>query len=347
MSINLTILNEIKPYQYEYRISEVFDLIEDFLLGKGSLNKRQNQAIKIIEEIMNPHGKKGLHKSITELAKIEHGIFELQPWIRDHVVHSVQCFLLGIYINEKFYNYDYRVDPFQWKLACLFHDVGYPVQIAQGILQQYIDKIMEIDRLYTQLQDNIKFRIIPVQLSRLSNNISSFNLIQRRMNSWDLSINARDIYRNLQRKGKVCHGMLSALTVLYLVDHMYQKYNPERKNEFVSEEGTYINWDQSYFEIDVVNACTSIFLHNLSGEYFKENKIDRRKAPLAFLLKLSDTLQEWERPSYRKRGISARNFDIEIKDSVLTLKAKLPEDRKIKILNELESCLVFNDIELV
>ena len=109
-----------------------------FLADNCEFQERQRLAIKIIEDIITTHGKKNLLRCVTELARVEYNIRELQPWVRDHVVHALLSFILGININEKFLNSS--VDYFQWKLAGLLHDVGYPVQIAKDILKPFTAK---------------------------------------------------------------------------------------------------------------------------------------------------------------------------------------------------------------
>ena len=78
---------------------------------------------------------------------------------RDHYVHSVNVFILGLCIysgNRKYRvafhktNMDKKVYPFsydtkneeffyRWGLASLFHDVGYPVEIVGRQINKFID----------------------------------------------------------------------------------------------------------------------------------------------------------------------------------------------------------------
>ena len=73
--------------------------IEDFLFEHRSFEDRQQKAIDIIEGILTYHGKEDLLKNLTELARIEHAIIELEARFRDHVVHALNSFILGIYIT--------------------------------------------------------------------------------------------------------------------------------------------------------------------------------------------------------------------------------------------------------
>jgi len=85
-NINETLLKETKPYFYIYDCRE--DEIEHFLFCCRKFLERQKEAIRIIEGIMTAHGKKDLLRQVSELARVEYGIRELEPWVRDHVVHE-------------------------------------------------------------------------------------------------------------------------------------------------------------------------------------------------------------------------------------------------------------------
>ena len=71
-------------------------------IDRENFLRLQEKSIEIIRKILDYHGKKEIVKFLAVLASIEPGIQELQPWQRDHVVHALNSFILGIYINEKF-----------------------------------------------------------------------------------------------------------------------------------------------------------------------------------------------------------------------------------------------------
>jgi hypothetical protein len=81
---------------------------------------RQEKSKEIIEKILQIHGKDQIMYFIGILAAIEPKIQALQPWVRDHVVHAINTFFLGVYILENIqfssfegWEFDY---PFMWKL---------------------------------------------------------------------------------------------------------------------------------------------------------------------------------------------------------------------------------------
>lgn len=105
---------------------------------------------------------------------------------------ALLSFILGIYLNEKFLCKP--ADIFQWKLAGLLHDFGYPIQIARDILEPFTTKINEINRKLNVSISDVHFKIIPDGLENLTNGINSFDLIQKCLDEWGLHINAKEEY---------------------------------------------------------------------------------------------------------------------------------------------------------
>jgi len=350
MSIHETLLNEIASNGVDFLFNYGCDRIdiETFLLDSVPFIDRQQRAINIVERVLIAHGKEKLLSYLVELARVEHGIRELEPWVRDHVVHAVLSFILGIYFNEKFMKPSYPVDHFQWKISGLLHDIGYPVQIARNILQPFENTVNGIKHDLGGVAEEVRFIVIPKNLDKLTNELSSLNIIQSRLEDWNLNIDVELVYRHMIETGKVCHGMISALALLWIIDLMYHKFNPARQYKDIYQTNSSINWNQMYFEDHIVSACSAIFIHNLNNKYFSAAKIDREIAPLAFLLKLSDSLQDWERPSLQNPiGIPASNYDIEVDNKKIIFKANLPNNRKQKIRHEINSCLIADDIRII
>jgi len=332
---------------YSVSLGHEASLLRDFLFNFDSFWDRQKKAIKIIEKIMKHHGKKPLLSQVAELARVEHSIKELEPSARDHVVHAVLSFLLGIYLNENFLKL--RINDFQWKVAALFHDVGYPVQIAGKALlkpfEQTVNRIAQQEEGITN--EKIRFEIRPIGIENLPRGDNSFELIGRCLNNWGLRINPKEKFENMIASSNICHGIISSLSVLYVIDSIYKKYNPDKKKDVPKRglDGNTINWGQEYFDEDIIHACSAIFVHNLKGNCFKKSKIDKKKTPLAFLLKLSDCLQDWERPSGNKiKGFPDEEYGIEISKDGIDFYA--PGHRVKKIRNGIDSCLEEPEIKI-
>jgi len=331
MNINKTL---VKYY-------EINNPIEDFIINEKILEflresktpKKYKLSQQIIKNIVKQHGKDQLDLHITELYEVEKATMSLTGK-RDHVIHALNTFLLGLYINNNYLGK--KVDSFQWKLAALFHDIAYPLEISQRIIERYFRKLSAIKNELHIENFNPIIYLIPKDFEKLTTNKNAFEYIQIRIYEWELDVTVQKRYNDMISSNKICHGILSALTVLYFVDLLYQKNNPQRKRQPLNIEGS--NWNQKNFEHDVVSACSAIFIHNLPDNAFE--KIDRNKAPLPYLLKLCDELQNWDRPDQNTlTGDSPENYDISIQKNKIIFKVKSKKNRekiskKIKCLND-------------
>ena len=120
MDVNSTLIARISHDDfYQYSVEE--EEICQFLKFNGEFLDRQSLAIDIITHIMQAHGKQDLYETLAELARDELGIRVLEPWVRDHVVHALNCFILGILINEYFFKpyHGQNVEPFHKKESFL------------------------------------------------------------------------------------------------------------------------------------------------------------------------------------------------------------------------------------
>lgn len=122
------------------------------------------------------------------------------------------------------------------------------------------------------------------------------------------------------------------------LDCMYARHNPKRF-AFKSESKRF--WSYKNFTTYIINAAGSIFLHNLDtskiGRSFNKNE-----HPLAFLLKLSDELQDWERINQDEQYFSASHYAIEFDATSNILKVYAPGERVMRLKSAL---MVFEDIE--
>ena len=291
-------------------------------LDESKIGSKYQPAKELTKQLIKCHGKEQLYQHIVELYKVEKATRSLTEK-RDHVIHALNTFLLGVYINEKYLINS--VDSFQWKLTALLHDIAYPLVISQKIIERYFEKVKGIKNHLGIASSNPTMNIVPKNFEKITNNKNAFDYIQNRIDEWGLKVDVEKKYSEMRSSNTICHGMISALTVLYLIDLMYQKHNPERKYNDS-------DWSQEYFETDVVSACSAIFLHNLRDDAFEN--IDKTKASLAYLLKLSDELQNWDR---MQEGDSPENYDVDICNDKLYFKTK-SEDSKNRISKKI-ACL--------
>lgn len=351
MDINATIINNIDQYLYSYGCER--EKIDEFMSLVGQFDRRQKKAIEIIEDVMSHHHKRELRKQVAELARIEYGIRTIQPWLRDHVVHALLSYLLGIYIKECFWplaGINNQITQFQWKLAGLFHDIGYPAQAAKDILKAYTHEVNDLRRRLGGSSADVKFGIIPLGFENLTNSKNAFALIQDQIDEWNLDIDAKNEFDLLRNTGNICHGIISSLTLLNILDLMYQKHNPSRtyKDIYVGGKDSNTNWNQEFFDQDIIPACAAIYVHNLPPRCFNSKRIDPNKAPLAYLLKLSDTLQDWERPSEKNpSGFSSNQYDIKVINNELVFTVAVSAERKQKIDDEIDDSLITSDLRII
>ena len=95
------------------------------------------------------------------------------------------------------------------------------------------------------------------------------------------------------------HGLMSSLIFLRL---MHQEYAKHRGYKFT--EGSHkIVWDERILSKSILQIAIAIAFHNLDQDknQLKYNAEDMKiynfeKRPLAWLLKLSDIIQEWDKP---------------------------------------------------
>jgi len=218
----------------KYSCNSCKDDIRRFLLQDLDFSHRQEKALTIVDKIMEANGKSTLYNQLGELARVEYGVRELEPWPRDHVVHALLSFILGIYINEHFLEpKGKRVDGFQWKLAGLFHDVGYPVEIAhRNILLPYVNKINQIKEGLGLTEDvpDLGFQVILDGLTELSGKGNSLCLIQEVFKKCGVCIDVGNRYKDSLSCN---HGIFSSLSILYMINLMYKKNNPLREYDRV------------------------------------------------------------------------------------------------------------------
>lgn len=244
---------------------------------------------------------------------MEPKIQKLQPQVRDHVIHAINTFLLGVYILEKInvppkisVRFDYR---FMWKLCGPTHDLGYPIEIAHNVKDPWIREMNNILNETNAPSPELRPETYPQNLDRLCGNIDANDLIQRRLTEWALGIDVEDYLGWLKTKNRTDHGVVSSLAQLKVIDALYYNINPDKEERDIERKG--LNFNQKNFDLDIVSASTALFIHNIDLNYYGfSNKISLDLAPLAFLLFLCDTIQEWDRDAERRPVYSGDDFDI-------------------------------------
>mgnify|MGYP000860491570 FL=1 len=261
---------------------------------------------------------------------------------RDHYSHSVYVFLIGlaIYKNHTGFRTTYNTKfgftegkeaachflEF-WGLASLFHDIGYPFEIAHQQMKAYVCKLDK--------SCNDDYGFAPYVSYR---NMDEFSISRL----GDLNdMYARAIIERLSE------SYLSRTEIEpYYAEHCLRKTLKDRAIHENPDEKDYLYMDHAYFsglmmaktflarhkEIDsfgklpvpLLDAFCAIILHNTLFKFTIRSFLHTREPlrlsdgqPLSYLLMLCDELQCWDRASYgqnSRSGIYAFDFDMQFSD---------------------------------
>lgn len=280
---------------------------------------------------------------------------------RDHYIHTVFVFLLGLSIFAQNKNYreifkEYALDEskypdfydtqyeeffYRWGLASLFHDIAYPLEIIIKQANDYINFVSEYS-------NPIGERGMSIRLS-ISSNFFNLSVLEPRSKSKDkfnkkygkfkpkfldnsISLLAYTLYENFN---------LSLDEIRFNLDDFVEKMNKSN----ILDHGFFsaiimlkwyhhlvkkTNWNPAYFYFPVVDSASSILLHNyykhtLMKDPFNLNQMSAEQHPIAYLLVLCDELQEWNREGYGKMDFKKdipTDFNLFIDELKLKIKYK-------------------------
>lgn len=276
---------------------------------------------------------------------------------RDHLVHSVNVFVLGLSIYAKngyFRNIftDARVtaDPYdgvlaspaaeflyRWGLASLLHDIGYPIEIIHNQFSKFISFISQADGKTgaDPFLDYLNFSA----LDSIGEVLYKSIFTKRFTSSLPEGVNPDP----LKPTHLIAYNLHTALGVPFAAvrDSVTNFLKTMQKHGFV-DHGYYsaiilLKWygyliQRSGLPADilyhpVLDSAGAVFLHNffrrgLMKPPFSLGTLDASKHPIGFLLILCDELQEWNRTAYGikdKQRVLAEAGDIEIGDDTLTV----------------------------
>jgi hypothetical protein len=309
------ILTERHNLSADYELREMNDLIENFL-NEGMPYKRIKLAQKISKRALRRHGKIKLHPFLSSMVNIERGVQQFNTRLRDHISHSVYVYLLGLAFMEK-YTYFREIDPLSWKIAALLHDIGYPPEWFAYATRKYLDSVCKASGI--SLTDNRR-----INCSLSINNIqtlefcgtNTFELIDSKLGEWNIlqdthAIDMQRVFSNQLGQGKVNHGILSSLTVLKIVDHLYFKNNRLKYNERRDKDN--LTWGVDSFSRQITPAVAAISIHAIISDEI--DNVNLEFSPIAYLLVLCDSLQLWNRYSVRRKMYSPNDISIDFQNN--------------------------------
>ena len=262
-------------------------------------------------------------KLLEMLSDHEYHSGELLSKHRDHYSHSVYVFALGlsIYANDAYFRKSYLnfygleengESAFNflkhWGLVALFHDIGYPFQLAHEQVKTYAEEVWGKEGKavpyvsYGNLQEFLKIEEAAanrlIETLSLKKPISDLNTLLayglKIREGYDEKTVCEKLYKRIvEQPAFMDHGYFSAIILL---KHLL----------------AVPNFEMSLQRLDII---TAILLHNSFNKYDAPNKhpISITEHPLAYLLILCDELQCWDRHAYGK--ISKRDpiaYDISL-----------------------------------
>jgi len=263
---------------------------------------------------------------------------------RDHYIHSVNVFILGLCVyaqNAHYrkafddanmdktdypYSYDTKHEEFyyRWGLASLFHDVGYPVEIIGKQIGKFMSFAAGADG-GVKINSHLEF-----------DNFEALNAVAEVVPKRGFTKAYFDKYESavyvdlLKPTDLLAHKLHLALNVdLKNVKAALEDFVRVMAKSGFIDHGYYsaiiiLKWygyliqncgyKPEYFFYPVLDSASAILLHNyyknvLMKPPFNRGPLSPREHPVAYLLILCDELQEWNREAYgiadKKRTFAA------------------------------------------
>lgn len=329
-------------FELEYAGEKINEAENDKLCFKIALDKflktgRKEDAFTVyfcyceIFELFGT-GYENTKKLLELLSDHEYHSGELLSKHRDHYSHSVYVFALGLafYANDPSYRNSYlefyglnddKKGAYQflkfWGMTALFHDIGYPFQLAHEQVKNYANEVWGVENPsnpYVSFGNIEKFIAIDKntseKLSKVFNaKITNINELlayglKVREGYDEKKVTKLLIKRIVEQPGFMDHGYFSAVI---LARQLF----------------TVPNFEMNMLHLDVL---TALLLHNSFNKHdfaCESHPIGISEHPLSYLLILCDELQCWDRLAYgkiSKRDPIAWDVEFEMSENVLTVK---------------------------
>ena len=295
-------------------------------------------------------------KLLDLLADHEYHSGELLAKHRDHYSHSVYVFALGlaIFANNKTYRqtycefYDYSdYDSYSeflhyWGITSLFHDIGYPFQLAHEQIKQYCCELWGNSQAnpyvsygnfdnFISIKDNEREVIASYDNNALSN-VKNINEILAYAVNLRLGYSKKEIEEKLYSR---------ILVQPNFMDHSYFSSVLILK-QLLSSNGLHLN-------NAIMDVLSAILLHNNFNKYDipKSRSISLNEHPLAYLMILCDELQHWDRYAYgkiSKRDPIAYDIRLNIDDNAIRVNY-IFDKTTVSIGNTIRSNKSFEEIQ--
>lgn len=254
---------------------------------------------------------------------------------RDHYIHSVNVFILGISIYAQNSNYqnaftnsviDEKEHPenyktkheeffFRWGLASLFHDVGYPVEIIGRQIEGFLNFATNADQDSDsgKVKAHLQFENFR-RLNSVAEVVPKKEFTKEFYEQNDSSVYV-DLLQPIDLLAQKIHNTLG-IPINSIKDKLDTFTQDMAKYGFI-DHGFYsaiivLKWygyliqttgeNPLKFYNSIVDSACAILLHNyyrnVLQKQFDCGPLDARKYPIAYLLMFCDEMQEWNRAGY-------------------------------------------------
>lgn len=289
-------------------------------VAKFCASGRKNDAFVVFfcfSEIFNLFGDgySNMKHLVELLADHEYHAGELLMKHRDHYVHSAYVFALGLalYVGDEAYRREfcsfyqlpsnnYHEFLYLWGLTALFHDVGYPFQLAHEQIKAYTGALFK-DCLETN--PYVSFANLD---KHLAFSPTQNEYVQKTLGETESFENLDELiaYGLEKRVGYEREIVVPMLRkrVTTAKEHMDHGYFSA-----VLLGGKFI--ENKTLTTATLDVLTAYLLHNNFNKYDyprdKVHRISLREHPLAYLLALCDELQIWDRAAY---GVESKQLPL-------------------------------------
>jgi hypothetical protein len=274
---------------------------------------------------------------------------------RDHYIHSVNVFIIGLCVyaqNINFqtafnhrnldktdypFSYDTQHEEFfyRWGLASLFHDIGYPIEIIGKQISKFMNFVSGIDS-DIKAKSRLEFENLE-ELNAIAEIVPKRDFIRSYYEKYESCVYL-DLLKPIDLLAHKLHLSLGIdlkqiKTVLYgfedfmessgFIDHgFFSAIIVLKWYGFLIQTCAY---KPEYFYYPVLDSASAILLHNFYKNVLKKppfalGPLSPQSHPLAFLLILCDELQEWNREAYGildKQRVQAGEASLVITDDRL------------------------------
>lgn len=297
---NIKILLNVVNYGEEENLYRHLDVYQDIWIESIkesiiALRIHDTREHRIDGDIPSTFGVDELMTYFKDYTNFESVLYGSTKYYRDHVLHVVRVWLLGIYIltqenyidsirigeNE---NVD-KIEKFSiWTIIALTHDLGYPLEkssqiisVTRNMMRHFItNPVINMDFKFTGVQDTMNDFIIKLMSSKMTRTDEG---------KYHNHIQSKYYFKFLKSLEDNKHGVLSAIVIYKMLEYFLESdFNLSEDYVFEEEDKR-----QFYVRRDILRAISS---HTCDSIY--QNDI----LNFSFLLILCDECQEWGRRSF-------------------------------------------------